>query len=139
MAKPNWLEELAENWFRMRDYVTQMHVPAPKIKTRRGPPRILDLIAFNDKEFVMVELQTSVTKADAKRAIQKFKDFNEIPNSALYRRVSSGKSLRRIFIGRATDGAAADFARSVEAHGIEFIEREDFYKQIIGLVKPQPI
>ena len=136
MARPNWFEELAENWFRMKGYLTQMHVPAPKVTKRRGPARILDLVAFNDQEFIMVELQTYVTRADAKRAIEKFADFNRIPSSASYKGTSKDKKIRRIFIGGATGNMATGFARLVRTHDIEFIEKKEFYKQIIGLIKP---
>jgi hypothetical protein len=136
MARPNWLEELAENLFRMKGYVTQMHVPAPKAATRRGPARILDLLAFDDKEFVMVELQTYVTRGDIDRAIEKFADFDRIPSSPEYKASSKGKKTRKILIGGTTGNTATDLTKLLRAHNVEFIEKEEFYQQIIGLIRP---
>lgn len=136
MARPNWLEELAENLFRMEGYVTQVHVPAPKTTARLGPARMLDVVAFNDREFVMVELQTYVTRADAARAIKKFADFDAIPNCATYKAVAKGKKIRKIFIGGAGSQTAIDFAKMVKAHNIEFIEKGDFYRHMIDLIRP---
>jgi hypothetical protein len=128
MAKPNWLEELTENWFKIRGYHTELHVRVPPIS------RELDLLAFNDGEFVMVELQMNVSnkKETAEYLSEKFTDFNAIPYNPKYAKISNGLKVRRLFVS----DAKQDFADLIKVYNIEYLHKEDLYLEILKTIEP---
>jgi len=128
MAKPNWMEELAENWFKIRGYHTELHVRVPPVS------RELDLLAFNDDEFVMIELQMNVSnrKKTAEYLAEKFTDFDKIPDNPKYANIASKLKIRRIFIS----DAKRDFADLLRKDNIEYLYKEDLYLKILKSIEP---
>lgn len=81
----NWLEDLADIWFRRRGYVTQHGIRIPN--TRRE----LDLLAINGNEFVLIDLQTYVgerasKKVEARRLVERFEIYNKLLTIPPYQR-----------------------------------------------------
>lgn len=135
MPKPNWLEELAENWFRMNGYITQLHVRVADFGRRE-----LDLLAFNDEEFVMVDLQTYLGErgsatSEAKELVRRFKIYDKLLRTPPYKDVSRSKRLRRIFISGVGERQLSDFKNLVTEAGIEFMPMEDFIKRVLYEVR----
>ena len=133
MAKPNWLEELAENWFRMRGYITQLHVRIPEFGRLE-----LDLLAFNDEEFAIIDLQTYVgekgsVKVEATNLIKRFKTYDELLKISPYKDVSKNKKLKRLFIAEAPArrALALEFKNLIEKSGIEFMPMEEFLPKVL--------
>jgi len=127
----NWLEELAENWFRMRGYLTQLNIRIPSFGKHE-----LDLLAFNDKEFWIVDMQTYVgergsVKNEAKLLKQRFKIYEKgLRETPPYKNLVKNKSLKRMFVA----GGIND-ALSKEAQNIECVDMKDFLNNILREVK----
>jgi len=131
MAKPNWLEELAENWFRMREYITQLHVRVTEFGRRE-----LDLLAFNDEEFLMIDLQTYLgergsMKAEATSLIKRFKIYDKLLTIPPYKGVSKGKKIRRLFIA----GGNVTFRNLIKNSNIEFMPMEGFLDKVLQEIR----
>ena len=131
MAKVNWLEELAENWFRMRGYVTQLHVRIPKFRRRE-----LDLLAFNDDEFVMVDLQTylgerGTWKSEADELIRRFRIYEQLCTTSPYSSLAKNKEIKRLFI----TAGSRDFKKLIASSGIDLMPMEDFIREVLQEVK----
>ena len=126
MPKANWLEELAENWFRMRGYVTQLHIRIPKSR------RELDLLTFNDDEIVMVDLQTylgerGAWKNEADELIKRFKIYDRLRTTPPYSSLTKNRKLKRLFI----TAGKREFKKLIANSGIEFIPMEDFIREVL--------
>lgn len=125
----NWLEELAENWFRMRGYMTQLHVRIPKFGRRE-----LDLLAFDEKEFVMVDLKTylvSGIEKEANELIKRFNIYEQLPTTPPYSSVAKNKKLKRLFIATGKRG----FKKLIANSGIDFMPMEDFLHEVLKEVE----
>ena len=125
----NWLEELAENWFRMRGYMTQLHVRIPKFGRRE-----LDLLAFDEKEFVMVDLKTylvSGIEKEANELIKRFNIYEQLPTTSPYSSVAKNKKLKRLFIATGKRG----FQKLIANSGIDFMPMEDFLHEVLKEVE----
>jgi hypothetical protein len=129
----NWLEELAENWFRMRGYLTQLNIRIPSFGKRE-----LDLLAFNDKEIWIVDLQTYLgergsIKNEAKSMKQRFDIYEKgLRDTPPYKGLVKNRSLKRMFIA---GGIKDTFLKEVQNINIECIDMEDFLKNILREVK----
>jgi SHS2 domain-containing protein len=131
----NWLEELAENWFRMRGYITQLNVRIPSFGRRE-----LDLLAFNDDEFWIVDLQTFVgEKGSIKEEVESLKQRFDVyekglRNTAPYKDLIKNRSLKRMFIA---EGISDEFLKEVQkgSMNIECTDMEDFLRNILQEVK----
>ena|SRR5271157_3143811 len=129
MAKPNWLEELVESYFRLDGYITQLHVRFPEMD------RELDLLAFNDKKFVIIEVENNVydNRKYYEKIVGKFEVFRKITDTPKYRHVAKGKKRRLLFVGgMGSDEGYNHLAQLLKKKGIELMDKEDLYK---GLLK----
>jgi len=136
MAKPNWLEELAENWFRMRGYITQLHVRIPKFGRYE-----LDLLAFNSNEFWIVDLQTYLGEKGAYRKeasglAHKFKFYIDgFRTTPPYSNLFKSRKLKCLFVA----GGNLQFKNLIAKHGIDFMEMEEFLGEILKEVQKYAI
>lgn len=129
----NWLEELAENWFRMRGYLTQLNVRIPSFGRYE-----LDLVSFNDKEFWIVDLQTYIgergsAKNEAKMLKQRFKIYEKgLRETPPYKNLVKNKSLKCMFIA---GGITDEFLKEVQDSNIECVHMKNFLNDILLEVK----
>ena len=115
----------------MRGYVTVLHLRIPKSR------RELDLLAFNENEFVIVDLQAYLgergsRKKEARELVKRFKAYElGLCNTSPYSSLLRNKKLRRLFI---TEGNS-DFKDLIADSGIEFMQMENFVREVLCEVK----
>jgi len=136
MAKPNWLEELAENWFRIRKYITQLHVRVPVFGRLE-----LDLLAFNDEELLLVDLQTYIGERgtvnnEAGRVIKSFRIYDRLLKTPPYESLARGRKIQRLFIAGGTANAYREFKSCTKNSGIVFMPIEDFISAVVHEIRP---
>lgn len=63
---------------------------------------------------------------------EKFRDFDGIPKNPKYSNIKKSKKVKRLFISDAN----RDFADLIQKHNIEFLHKEDFYREILKSIRP---
>lgn len=119
----------------MRGYITQLHIRVAGFGRRE-----LDLLAFNDEEFVMIDLQTYLgergsARNEAKRLVQRFRVYNKLLEIPPYKNVSKNKKVRRLFISGIGERQLVVFKSSISGTGIEFMPMEDFVHEVLHEVR----